>query len=177
MKQLDANMSVFDRFCNKCGMSCRDASSEPNRVSFNGLIAGSVVGSYLSTHVRDGDVYEFDLCEGCFLSISKDFKYPPWVGNYLNPNHAKPGFDRHAYMKDDRILWEDLSEEEKTVIKSKGNLFSKWFDEAPRDELVLYLYELENGEQDQRESEPDKDELIKKIKEVLAQHRHKNYGY
>lgn len=74
---------VTEIFCNKCGLSCRSAIPMDE---FNGLIEAIVTGGYGSTHLEDGGVYKFTLCERCLVDLFKEFKTNPFQGNLMIPN-------------------------------------------------------------------------------------------
>jgi hypothetical protein len=73
---------ITDIICNKCGGSCK-ASVVPG--GFNGLIEAEVHGGYDSTHMSDGDIYVFSLCEKCLIDVVKDFKHPAKQYNINDP--------------------------------------------------------------------------------------------
>ena len=175
MKIIDHNLVWTDTICNKCAMSCRDESWLKDAPSYNGLQSASVVGSYWSTHVNDGDVHEFDLCERCFMELAGTFKRSSFIGNYMNPNHVRTGFHRAKYVKEGKKLWENLSEEERKSVKSV--LFDNldWLDEMPKCELIYYLYELEYEQANSGETPERRKAMIDQIKKVLEKPCHKEY--
>jgi len=67
---------VDDILCDKCGESCklRDSSE------FGGLIEARVCGGYYSTHLEDGEDFNFSICEKCLFEMFKDFKINPRKG-------------------------------------------------------------------------------------------------
>lgn len=157
-------------FCNKCGMSCLNMQG-----GHNGLIEAEVVGGYDSTHIDDGDVYIFSLCEKCLREIFDDCKLNPHAGNYMFAEDASR-IDRHKYWGPDVKLWEDFSPEEIEKFKKDmshpeyfGTLHS-WLKEYPRDELIVYLYDLE------RKPDPTNQDLecIKTIKDILEEKNKKH---
>lgn len=85
---------VEDVFCNKCGMSCKSPQGYNH-----GLIEAEVIGGYESTHIGDGDVHKFSLCERCLSKLIKKFIYPSFQGNYIviDPENCVEGFDPHVY--------------------------------------------------------------------------------
>lgn len=85
---------VEDVFCNKCGLSCKSPQGHNH-----GLIEAEVVGGYESTHIGDGDVHKFSLCERCLLDMINEFHYPSFQGNYITPDddNQVEGFDPHQY--------------------------------------------------------------------------------
>jgi len=92
-------------FCNKCGMSCRGHIGNLNglieqKVCFNGLVDAKVCGGYDSTHLKDGDIVQFSLCERCLVELISTFQLSSHFGNYLFPE---------PYTKH----WDEISEERK----------------------------------------------------------------
>lgn len=81
-------------FCNMCGLSCKS----PAGINY-GLIDVEVTGGYESTHIQDGDVHEFSLCERCLSEMFAKFKYPSLKGNFLEPydEENNPDFDPQDY--------------------------------------------------------------------------------
>ena len=148
-------------FCNKCGMSCKGTTG-----SFNGLIEAEVMGGYDSTHLDDGDVYKFSLCERCLKELIDSFKLFSKQGNIHSPDNYNPDFDRRKYFGEGVKLWEDLPEEERKMwISSLGN--HDWLKEVPREELIVALYEIE-----QREELSERDlEYIAEIKGILKERK------
>ena len=77
-----ANRDDAEIFCNKCGMSCRGHVG-----NFNGLIEARIYGAYDSTHLNDGDIYKFSLCERCLVELFNSFKLTShYKGSYICPN-------------------------------------------------------------------------------------------
>jgi hypothetical protein len=151
---------VVDIFCNKCGVSCK-LLELGGKSYFGGITEIEVTGGYSSTHLEDGDVYQFSLCEQCVLELIKTFKLSAKRGNYLFPEDAHPEFDRHPYWPEGTKFWEDLTDEEAKAIK-EGLNSRDWIKECPRDELIVWLYDLER--------DPKKDQsLVEEIKQVLAE--------
>lgn len=128
-------------FCNKCGMSCKGHLG-----GFNGLIEAEVIGGYDSTHLDDLDVYIFSLCESCLKTMFETFMFPARQGNIAHPDNYNDNFDRHKYLSEGVKLWCDLSEDEKVLwkdlITSKSILDD--LQEVPREELIVWLYDVEN---------------------------------
>lgn len=77
---------IVDVFCNKCGESCKGAIG-----NLNGLIEAKVSGAYDSTHIGDGDVYEFSLCEKCLSELFDTFKHKALQFNYIFPEQHMDG--------------------------------------------------------------------------------------
>jgi hypothetical protein len=73
-----ANAGEPEIFCNKCSMSCRGHVG-----NFNGLIEARVDGAYDSSHLEDGAVYIFSLCEKCLTDLFSTFKLDPYKGNFI----------------------------------------------------------------------------------------------
>lgn len=71
---------TIDIFCNKCGMSCKGHCG-----NWLGLIEAKVSGGYDSTHLNDGDMYQFSLCEHCLKELIDSFQLYAKQGNYLFP--------------------------------------------------------------------------------------------
>lgn len=71
---------VEDIFCNLCGMSCKSPMGK-----YYGLIEAEVFAGYESTHLEDGDVHKFSLCERCLKDMFAKFTYPSFQGNYMFP--------------------------------------------------------------------------------------------
>lgn len=96
--KIDQPTEVVDIFCNKCGMSCKSPLGD-----FYGLIEAEVAAGYHSTHLKDGDVHKFSLCEGCLKTLFDTFKYSSFHGNFLFPPEEDfvydDDFDRHKYFK------------------------------------------------------------------------------
>lgn len=86
-------------FCNKCGISCMGFMGRPI-----GLIEVSVCGEYDSTHLQDGDVYEFSLCEKCLKEMIDGFKLYAYKGDYLYPEPNTLVFDELDEDKQFRAL-------------------------------------------------------------------------
>lgn len=74
---------VEDIFCNLCGLSCKSPMGE-----YYGLIEAEVTAGYESTHLEDGDVHKFSLCERCLADMIAKFKYSSFQGNYMIPEEA-----------------------------------------------------------------------------------------
>ncbi len=92
-------------FCNKCGMSCRGCIGNLNglieeKVYFNELVNIKVCGGYDSTHLGDGDIIKFSLCEKCLVELISTFSLYVKHGNYLFPE---------PYTE----YWDELSDEQK----------------------------------------------------------------
>ncbi len=107
-KPIDEDVDIF---CNKCGLSCRSPMGE-----FYGLIEAEVVAGLESTHLKDGDVLKFSLCERCLADMFKVFIYSPFHGNYLEAEteqHAySPEFNRAKYNKQGVLSLDDMTPEE-----------------------------------------------------------------
>ena len=132
---------TVDVFCNKCGFSCKDPYGQ-----FCGLIEAEVSGGYGSTHLGDGDVYIFSLCERCLIEMFPTFMYPAKQGNYLHPDNYNPNFNRRKYVGDGVKFWDELTEEEKNEWReliTKNSVMDN-LGEVPREELIVWLYELDN---------------------------------
>ena len=71
---------IVDAICNKCGASCKGSIG-----NLNGLIEARIDGAYDSSHLGDGNVYEFSLCEKCCSELFATFKYPALQHNFLFP--------------------------------------------------------------------------------------------
>ncbi len=74
-----------EKFCNKCGNSCRPPYKD--WTDNYGLIDATVSGGYCSTYLNDCTVYKFTLCEKCLRHLFQTFEKPPQVGDYT------PGID------------------------------------------------------------------------------------
>jgi hypothetical protein len=69
---------VDDIFCNKCGKSLKtELDSSLNIFDIYGLSEVSVSGGYCSTHLADGVLYTFSLCEECLVNLFLSFKIEP----------------------------------------------------------------------------------------------------
>jgi len=133
---------ISDVFCNKCGMSCKGHVG-----NFNGLIEATVTGGYDSTHLEDGDVYTFSLCERCVKELIDSFTLWSKKGNYLFPEEDNPpDFNRREFFGEGITFWADLSEEERAVWRKRMEETSvlNTLNEVPYNELVVWLYEIEN---------------------------------
>jgi hypothetical protein len=74
-----ANANESEIFCNKCSMSCRGHIG-----NFNGLIEARVSGAYDSSHIEDGAIYIFSLCEKCVMDLVNSFKLDAYKGNFID---------------------------------------------------------------------------------------------
>jgi hypothetical protein len=83
---------IVDIFCNKCGMSCKGHIG-----NFNGLIEAKVSGSFDSTHLDDGDMYCFSLCERCLKELIDSFKLYAKQGNYLFSEEKMSDLERQNH--------------------------------------------------------------------------------
>lgn len=100
-------------FCNLCGMSCRGVVG-----NFNGLIEAKVYGAYDSTHLGDGDIYKFSLCERCLSELFDKFKLTSHlIANYIFPEDID-------LIRDDEIR-EDLKQAEEERQKILAEFFKK----------------------------------------------------
>jgi len=122
-----------DIFCNKCGMSCRGYYGNNNgviesRVYFNGIIKEKVVGGYDSTHIQDGDIYVFSLCENCLKQLIDSFSLSAYYGNYMFPE-PNTGY------------WNELPEEQqfRYIGIMKDNEIIDFFDCCNIDYLIRCL--------------------------------------
>jgi len=77
---------LVDAICNKCGESCKGSIG-----NLNGLIEAQVSGAYDSSHLGDGNVYEFSMCEKCLSELFKTFKHDPYKSNYIFPEEDMEG--------------------------------------------------------------------------------------
>ena len=160
-----------DIFCNRCGVSCLLVShGDDEEDYFGGLIEVSAIGGYASTHLVDGDVYEFSLCERCLLEVVKDFTFSARRGNYLHPDNYASGFDRRKYVGDGVKFWDEFTEEEKEEMRNwllDPAEEEKIIREAPRQELIVWLFELEEKEK------PDEEDKarIQQIRRILKERR------
>lgn len=160
---LKPTQEIEDVFCNKCGMSCRGHIG-----NLNGLIEATVSGGYDSTHLDDGDVYTFSLCEGCLKALIDSFKLYAKQGNYLFPEEDNPpDFDRRKYVGEGICFWSDLSDEEKAKWRKSimEDSILDHLDEVPRTELIVWLYEEQNDTNDSKTIEALKNELKRRDKE------------
>lgn len=150
---------TVDVFCNKCGFSCKDPNGQ-----FCGLIEAEVSGGYGSTHLGDGDVYIFSLCERCLLEMFEKFHYPAKQGNYLHPDNYNPDFDRRKYWGDGVKFWSDLTIEEQVAWREAitENSVLDNLGEVPREELIVWLYDLENKPEPNEEGDTKTAEAIRK---------------
>jgi hypothetical protein len=57
---------VVDHICNKCGRSCKKGDE------YEGLINTTVYFGYYSNN-RDGEKYNFSLCEDCTVELMNSF--------------------------------------------------------------------------------------------------------
>ena len=124
-----------EHFCNKCGMSCKGHIG--NQL---GLIEAEVSGGYDSTHLGDGDVYRFSLCERCVKELIDSFKLHAKQGNYLFPDELND-IDRHQYVESE--LTPEEREQWKTEWLTKPNFAFSHLENSSRAELIVWLYELE----------------------------------
>jgi hypothetical protein len=77
IKKVTKEVTVIDDIlCNKCGNSCRGV--DPS-FDWEGLIEVGIIGGYGSTHLGDGNSYEFSLCESCLIALFQTFKHNPKV--------------------------------------------------------------------------------------------------
>lgn len=73
-----------DILCNLCGETLSpDKDHEIAKTEYYGLVEAVVTGGYFSTHLEDGGVYTFSLCESCLSDLFNKFKYPCKTSNYL----------------------------------------------------------------------------------------------
>lgn len=77
---------LVDAICNKCGESCKGSIG-----NLNGLIEVKISGAYDSSHLGDGEVYQFSLCESCCHQLFATFKHPARQYNYLFPEESMEG--------------------------------------------------------------------------------------
>ena len=118
-------------FCNKCGMSCRGHIG-----NFNGLIEAKVVGAYDSTHIDDGDIYIFSLCERCLKELFDNFHFPAKYGNEMYPELWTP-------------QWNDFSLEEQkqnALHFCSKDEFIEWADTLDKDILEQWVNALLNAD-------------------------------
>lgn len=93
-----ANEDKPEIFCNKCSMSCRGHIG-----NFNGLIEARVCGAYDSSHLEDGSVYKFSLCERCLLELFSTFKLTShYRGSYLFLDENAPDYEEFKAEDDKR---------------------------------------------------------------------------
>jgi hypothetical protein len=134
-----------------------------------GLIEATVSGGYDSTHLDDGDVYTFSLCERCLKELIDSFKLYAKQGNYLFPEEDQPGFDRRKFVGEGITFWADLTEEERAKWREEIEKDSvlDHLDEVPRTELIVWLFEVES-----REGRRDNDaEIINAIRTELKRRK------
>lgn len=98
-------------FCNKCGMSCRGHVGNLNglieqKVYINEVVNVKVHGGYDSTHLKDGDIVSFSLCERCLIELISTFQLHAVYGNYLFPEP----YTRYWEDIDDERKWKALAE-------------------------------------------------------------------
>jgi hypothetical protein len=75
---------IEDIFCNLCGKSLSpDRNSDILKREYYGLVEATVSGGFFSSHLEDGQVYTFSLCESCLYDLFCKFKYPCETNNYL----------------------------------------------------------------------------------------------
>jgi hypothetical protein len=143
IKRTVKEIEIEEIFCNKCGQSCRGANPFEN---FNGLIEAEILGGYDSTHIGDGDVYQFSLCEACLKILFGTFLYPALQGNYMTPDNYNPSFDRKKYWGEGVILFEDWTTEMKADFFQglQDDSVLNRLNEVPREELIVWLYDLDN---------------------------------
>lgn len=103
---------IEDIFCNFCGLSCKSPMGE-----FYGLIEVEVVAGYESTHLEDGEVHKFSLCERCLSEMIIKFKYPSFQGNFMVPENEtskeySEDFDPKEYWEDKIISLDELDPDE-----------------------------------------------------------------
>jgi hypothetical protein len=151
-----------NNFCNRCSYSCESIHG-----GSYGLINAQVSAGYGSTHLIDGDVHEFSLCERCLFEIFKEFKLTTKIGNYLDRdlNHSFPDFDRRAYQAEGvRLFPDDFTQEELQQyideVKNKKRDYD-WLNNYTREELIVSLYDAEND--DTKERLPEYVEALKRI--------------
>lgn len=114
-----ANRDEAEIFCNKCGMSCRGHVG-----NFNGLIEARVAGAYDSTHLGDGDMYKFSLCEQCLVKLFKTFKLTShFITNYIFPENI------------DLIRDDEIREELKKEKEERESLLAQFYAEDEKREL------------------------------------------
>ena len=147
-------------FCNKCGMSCEGYISNNNglietRIHFNGIIKEKVIGGYDSTHIEDGDIYVFSLCERCLMELIGTFKLDAHYGNYLFPT-PRTGH------------WNELTEEKKWhyIGCSNDDEIIDWFGTCTLEFLEKGLNTLTSTDPEKL-SERDGD-VIKLLKQFLG---------
>lgn len=74
---------IIDAICNKCGSSCKGSIG-----NLNGLIEAEIYGAYDSSHLGDGNIYQFSLCEKCCFELFATFKHTALKSNYLFPEEG-----------------------------------------------------------------------------------------
>jgi len=148
-----------EAFCNKCGMSCRGHIGNLNglieqKVYFNKLINAKVYGGYDSTHLKDGDIISFSLCERCLIELVSTFKLHARYGNYLFPE-PHTGY------------WEDIDDDKKwkALADLDDDYILSWFSICLPEYLESMYSKLSVIDPDEQ-SERD-DEVVALLKEFL----------
>lgn len=78
-KQVMIEKTIITKvICNRCG---KEVKFENGMMIDDELHDISVQFGYYSN--RDGEYWNFHLCEDCLVEITKDFKYKPNIGRYL----------------------------------------------------------------------------------------------
>lgn len=129
---------ITEIFCNKCGLSCRSPEGD-----FYGLIEQEVVGGFSSTHLKDGDVHKFSLCERCLIDLKKEFIYDSFQGNYLDPDPENQVSDFDAMKYRDGIIFaDDPKFQELSEVLQGEEILGEFYD-ALADAPLLTEEELE----------------------------------
>lgn len=119
---------VTDIFCNKCGLSCKAPSGE-----FYGLIEAEITTGYYSTHLFDGDVHRFSLCERCLSDFMTSFLYP---SNQLGED-ITDDVDDECHDEDCECWQEGVTEPESFVslISNAPSSYQDPYESVTYDEL------------------------------------------
>lgn len=72
---------VANVVCNKCGRDI--AAMREGQHSYAAHVEYSA-GYNSGDGICDGDMFQFDLCEGCLCELMKSFKVPPTYHNFIS---------------------------------------------------------------------------------------------
>lgn len=154
---------IEEIFCNKCGLSCRSPYGD-----FYGLIEVEVTGGYNSTHLEDGEVHKFSLCERCVSELIASFYYSSFQGNYIapDPDLQVEGFDPKKYFSNEEIPLAENAEFQSIVkeldLNTEPALEMEDLGLSPVIEEMVQLAEMDDDELEERISHLSLPHRIKK---------------
>lgn len=138
-----AESIIDDVYCNLCGLSCKSPMGENY-----GLVEAEVTGGLESTHLEDGSVHKFSLCERCLADMIQAFRYPSLQGNFLfpNPENDAPDFNPHKYFNKGTIILDEMDPE--SIIKALDLDGQVSYDDDQFPQYADSAEELDEGDQE-----------------------------